>query len=151
MDLENIINADIRQAMLAKDSRKLEALRAIKAALLLAKTSKEAHGSEVPEEAGLKILQKLIKQRQESAEIYHNGGRNELAEQELFQASVIEAYLPKQMTEEEIREALGGIIRQVGATGPKDMGKVMGAASKQFAGKADNKIVSVIVKELLGG
>lgn len=151
MDLENMINSDMKQAMLARDSRKLEALRAVKAALLLAKTSKEAHGSEVPEEAGLKILQKLIKQRQESATLYRSGGRSELAEEELFQAAVIEAYLPKQMTEEEIWAALKEIVGQTGASGPKDIGKVMGVASKQFAGKADNKVVSVIVKKILGG
>lgn len=150
MELENKINGDIRQAMLDKDSRKLEALRAIKAALLLAKTSKEAHG-DVGDEAGMKILQKLVKQRQESAEIYRNGGRPELAEAELYQATVIEAYLPRQMTEAEIREALGVIISQAGAEGMKDMGRVMGLAGKQFAGKADNKMVSVIVKEMLGG
>jgi hypothetical protein len=150
MELESKINEDIRQAMLGKDSRKLEALRAIKAALLLAKTSKEAHGADLPEEAGLRILQKLIKQRQESAEMYRSGGRNELAEEELYQASVIEHYLPKMMSEEEIQAKLGEIIKQVGATGIKDMGKVMGAATKQFAGKADNKTVSEIVKQLLG-
>jgi hypothetical protein len=151
MDLENKINTDIRQAMLAKDSRRLEALRAVKAALLLAKTSKETHGGEVAEEAGLKILQKLIKQRQESAEMYRNGGRSDLAEEETFQASVIEAYLPAQMNEGEIRAALESIISQTGATGIKDLGKVMGMASKQFAGKADNKIVAALVRELLGG
>ncbi len=151
MDLENKINADIKQAMLAKDSRRLEALRAVKAALLLAKTSKEAHGAEVAEEAGLKILQKLIKQRQESAALYRDGGRTDLAEEEAFQASVIEVYLPRQMSEEEIRAALSGIISQAGASSIKDLGRVMGMASKQFAGKADNKIVAELVKEMLGG
>lgn len=151
MDLEDIINSDIKQAMLAKESRKLEALRAVKAALLLAKTSKEAHGRDIPAEAGMKILQKLIKQRQESAEIYSSSGRGELAEEELYQASVIEAYLPEQMTEAEVRAAVQEIIHQTGAAGPRDMGKVMGIASKQFSGKADNKIVAALVKEMLGG
>jgi len=150
MELENKINADIKQAMIAKESRKLEALRAIKASLLLAKTSKEAAGGELPEEAGLKLLQKLIKQRQESADIYKSNGRNDLAEQELFQAGVIENYLPKQLDEEEIRAGVAKIIGETGASGPKDMGKVMGAASKVFAGKADNKVVADLVKKLLG-
>ena len=149
MELENMINADIKQAMIAKDSKKLEALRAVKAALLLAKTSKESAGGEISEEAGLKLLQKLIKQRQESAEIYKSGGRDDLAGQELFQASVIEAYLPKQLSEEEIREGLLRIITTSGASSAKDMGKVMGMASKEFAGKADNKLVAEMVKKLL--
>jgi uncharacterized protein len=150
MELENKINSDIKQAMLTKESRKLEALRAIKAALLLAKTSKDAHGGEVSDEAGIRLLQKLIKQRQESAEMYRNGGRNELAEEELFQAGVIELYLPKMLSENEIRDQITAIIAQVGATSIKDIGKVMGAASKQFAGKADNKLVADLVKQLLG-
>ena len=150
MELENKINADIKQAMLAKDSRKLEALRAIKAALLLAKTSKDAVGGEISDEMGLKLLQKLIKQRQESAELYKSGGREELAEQELFQASVIENYLPKQLGEDEIIAGLKKIIADTGASSPRDMGKVMGMASKEFAGKADNKLVAELVKKLLG-
>jgi uncharacterized protein YqeY len=150
MELENKINADIKQAMITKESQKLEALRAVKAALLLAKTSKEAAGGDLPEEAGLKLLQKLIKQRQESAEIYKNNGRNELAEQEIFQASIIENYLPKQMSEEEINQGLERIIRDSGAVSAKDMGRVMGIASKEFAGKADNKVVADLVKKLLG-
>lgn len=150
MQLEDKINADIKQAMLAKESRKLEALRAIKAALLLAKTSKDAAGGELPDEAGLKLLQKLIKQRQESAELYKSGGREELAEQELFQAAVIENYLPKQLSEEEVIAGLKKIIADTGATSAKDMGKVMGMASKEFAGKADNKLVAELVKKMLG-
>jgi uncharacterized protein len=150
MQLEDKINTDIKQAMLAKESRKLEALRAIKAALLLAKTSKEAVGGELPDEAGLKILQKLIKQRQESAELYKSGGREELAEQELLQAAVIENYLPKQLSEEEIITGLKKIIADTGASSARDMGKVMGMASKEFAGKADNKLVAELVKKLLG-
>jgi uncharacterized protein YqeY len=150
MELENKINADIKQAMIARESQKLEALRAVKAALLLAKTSKEAGGGDLPEEVGLKLLQKLIKQRQESADIYKQNGRNDLADQELFQAGVIEQYLPKQLSEEEITIGVKRIIAETGATGPKDLGKVMGMASKEFAGKADNKIVADLVKKLLG-
>lgn len=149
MELENKINADIKQAMIAKESKKLEALRAVKAALLLAKTSKDAAGGELPEEAGLKLLQKLIKQRQESAEIYKSGGRDDLAEQELYQATVIEAYLPKQISEAEILAGLQRIITESGASSARDMGKVMGMASKEFAGKADNKVVADLVKKLL--
>jgi uncharacterized protein len=150
MELENKINADIKQAMIAKESQKLEALRAVKAALLLAKTSKEAAGGELPEEAGMKLLQKLVKQRQESAEIYKSNGRDELAEQELFQAAIIENYLPKQLSSEEIRSEIQRIIKETGAASVKDMGRVMGQASKVFAGKADNKVVADLVRELLG-
>jgi len=150
MELEDRINADIKQSMIAKESRKLEALRGIKAAILLAKTSKEAAGSELPEEVGLKLLQKLIKQRQESADIYKSNGRTDLAEEELFQAAVIENYLPKQLSEDEIRLGLESIIRETGATGIKDMGRVMGFASKEFAGKADNKVIADLVKKILG-
>ena len=150
MELENRINADIKAAMIAKDSQKLEALRGIKAAILLAKTSKEAVAGEISDEAGLKILQKLVKQRQESAEIYKANGRNDLAAQETFQAEIIEAYLPKQMSEDEIGNEVARIIRETGASSAKDMGRVMGLASKAFAGKADNKIVAEMVKKLLG-
>lgn len=150
MELEDKINADIKQAMISKESRKLEALRGIKAAILLAKTSKEAAGNELPAEAGLRLLQKLIKQRQESADIYKSNGRTDLAEEELFQAAVIEQYLPKQLSEDEIRLGLEKIIKETGATGIKDMGKVMGFASKEFAGKADNKVIADLVKKILG-
>ena len=150
MELENRINADIKAAMISRESRKLEALRGIKAALLLAKTSKEAVAGEIKDEAGLKILQKLVKQRQESAEIYRANGRNELADEELFQAGIIESYLPQQMSEAEIIEGVRKIIRETGASSTKDMGKVMGLASKEFAGKADNKAVADLVKKILG-
>jgi len=150
MELENKINADIKQAMIAKESQKLEALRAIKAALLLAKTSKEAAGGDLPEEAGLKLLQKLIKQRQESADIYKTNGRPDLADQELFQATIIENYLPKQMGEDEIIPGLQKIIAETGASSIKDMGRVMGLASKEFAGKADNKVIADLIRRLLG-
>ena len=150
MELENRINADIKQAMIAKESQKLEALRAIKAALLLAKTSKETAGGDLPEEAGLKLLQKLIKQRQESADIYKTNGRPDLADQELFQATIIENYLPKQMGEDEIIPGLQKIIAETGASSIKDMGRVMGLASKEFAGKADNKVIADLIRRLLG-
>jgi uncharacterized protein YqeY len=150
MDLEKTINNDIKETMLARDHRKLEALRGIKAALLLIKTSKEVGGGAIPEEMEMKMLQKLVKQRKESAEIYQSQGREDLAGEELYQAGIIEQYLPKQLSGEEIRIAIQQIITVVGATGPKDLGKVMGLASKQLAGKADNKIISAIVKEILG-
>jgi len=150
MSLAIIINDDIKQAMLAKDRRKLEALRAIKAALLLVKTGKDITSGEIPEELELSILQKLVKQRKESAEIYKSQNREDLVEDEVFQASIIEAYLPEQMNEEELRQIVKDIVDQTGATSMKDMGKVMGMASKQLASKADNKAISGIVRELLG-
>jgi uncharacterized protein YqeY len=149
MELEKLINNDIKNAMLAKDPEKLEAIRAIKAALLLEKT-KEGTTGEIPESVELKILQKLVKQRRESAEIYASAGREDLAKKELFEASIIEKYLPQQMGEEELTEKIRQIITQIQATSIKDMGKVMAVASKELAGKADNKTVSEIVKKLLG-
>jgi uncharacterized protein YqeY len=146
MSLEEKINADIKAAMLAKESQKLEALRAIKSAILLLKTSGEANTPE----AEIKALQKMVKQRKETAEIYQKQNRNDLAEIELAQAAVIEKYLPAQMSEDEIREALKQIIAQVGAASPADMGKVMGVATKELSGKADGKTISAIVKQLLG-
>lgn len=150
MSLEIIINNDIKAAMLARDKRKLEALRAIKAALLLEKTGKDTSGGEIPGEVEFKLLHKLVKQRRETAEIYNREGRADLAEEELYQLSIIEAYLPQQMGEDEIKEHIERIVKEVGATTAKDMGKVMQAASKELAGKADNKTISVIVKQLLG-
>lgn len=150
MDLSQQINNDIKQAMLAKDKKKLEALRAIKAALLLIKTGKDVGTSEIPKELELKTLQKLVKQRKESAEIYKSQGRTDLYEDEIFQSNIIENYLPKQMDENDIREALQVIIEETGASSMKDMGKVMGMASKKFAGTADNKTISKIVREILG-
>jgi uncharacterized protein YqeY len=145
MSLEEKINADIKAAMLARDSAKLEALRAVKAAILLLKTSPE--GLNPDSEA--KAMLKMVKQRRETADIYKGQGREDLAEVENFQASVIETYLPKQMSEEELKSELGKIISSTGASGPADMGKVMGVATKQLAGKADGKMISVLVKELL--
>lgn len=145
MALEEKINADIKSAMLAKDSAKLESLRAVKSAILLLKTSPEGY----TDETELKAMQKMVKQRKETAEVYKTQNRADLAEVELAQASVIEAYLPKQMSEEEIKAEVAKIIASVGASSPADMGKVMGVASKQLAGKADGKVISTFVKELL--
>lgn len=151
MSLETQINNDIKQAMLAKQKDVLESLRAIKSALLLLKTSKDAVDGVVPESVEIATLQKLVKQRRETAEIYVQQNRQDLADEELFQASIIERYLPKQLDRDEITAMVKEIVAEVGATGPKDMGKVMGVASKKFAGRADNKVVSEIVKSLLVG
>jgi len=145
MTLEEKINGDIKSAMLAKEAAKLEALRAIKSAILLLKTSAEGHTAE----SELKSLQKMVKQRRETAEVYKSQSRADLAETEEFQANIIEAYLPKMMSEDEIKTALTAIIAESGASSAAEMGKVMGLANKAFAGKADNKIVSQLVKELL--
>lgn len=145
MNLEEQINADIKAAMLAKDSAKLEGLRAIKSAILLMKTSPEGNTPD----AEMKALQKMVKQRRETAELYISQQREDLASVELAQAAVIEAYLPKQMSEDEIKAAVLNVIQQVGATGPGDLGKVMGVITKQLAGKADGKTVSLIVKQML--
>jgi hypothetical protein len=145
MNIEEKINADIKTAMLAKESAKLEALRAIKSVILLLKTSAEG----LSDETAIKSIQKEVKKRKETAEIFKGQNRPELAETELFQAAIMEAYLPKQMSEEELREEIKKIIDQTGAKTAAEMGKVMGVASKAFAGKADNKMVSSLVKELL--
>jgi hypothetical protein len=145
MTIEEQINADIKAAMLAREAKKLEALRAIKSVILLLKTSPEG----LTEDSINKALQKEVKKRRESAEIYKTQNRPDLEQEELFQAVVMEAYLPKQMGEEEIKAELAKIIASTGASGPGDVGKVMGAASKAFAGKADNKIVSALVKQML--
>ncbi len=145
MALEEKINSEIKTAMLARDAAKLDALRGIKSAILLLKTSPEGY----TDDTEIKALQKMVKQRKETADIYNTQNRKDLADVELFQAGIIEAYLPKQMTEEEIKAEIAKIILSVGASSPADMGKVMGVASKQLAGKAEGKIISVIVKELL--
>ena len=149
MTLEKLINNDLKQAMLAKDRRKLEALRAIKAALLLEKTGTDINGSEIPESLELKLLQKLVKQRRDSAALFREQNRIDLAEEEEYQAGIIEKYLPEQMSPDEIEAQVKEIIAATGASSMKDMGKVMGLAGKQMAGKADNKIVAAIVKKLL--
>ena len=134
--------------MLAKQEAALRALRAVKAAVLLAKTS--GSNGELSQEDEIKLLQKLVKQRKESVEIYKSQNREDLATAELDEIAVIEKYLPQQLSEAEIKTQLQQIIAQVGATSAADLGKVMGAASKHFAGKADNKLVSTLVKQLLG-
>lgn len=147
MSMELQIQQDIKAAMLAKEKTRLESLRAIKAAILLAKT---ADGSEsISDEAVVKIIQKLVKQRKETAEIYKQQNREELAANELAEAAAMEVYLPKQLSEAEIEEELKKIIAQVGATGPQDMGKVMGTATKALAGKAEGRIISALVKKML--
>jgi uncharacterized protein YqeY len=149
MSLEITINNDIKAAMLAKDKEKLEALRAIKAALLLIKTGKDTATSEIPEEVELLTLQKLVKQRKDAAEIYKSQNRNDLYEVETYQVSIIEKYLPEQLSEEDIKKIISDIISETGAIGIRDMGNVMGLAGKQLTGKAENKIIAAIVKELL--
>ena len=147
MSMELQIQQDIKAAMLAKEKTRLESLRAIKAAILLAKT---ADGSEsIADEVVVKIIQKLVKQRKETAEIYKQQNREELAAQELAEAAAMEVYLPKQLSEEELEAELKKIIAQVGATGPQDMGKVMGTATKALAGKAEGRMISAMVKKLL--
>ncbi|MBQ8645903.1 MAG: GatB/YqeY domain-containing protein [Bacteroidales bacterium] len=147
MSMEQQIQQDIKAAMLAKEKTRLESLRAIKAAILLAKTA-DGSGS-IADEAVVKIIQKLVKQRKETAEIYRQQSREELAAQELAEAAAMEVYLPKQLSEEELEAELKKIIAQVGATGPQDMGKVMGTATKALAGKADGRAISALVKKLL--
>lgn len=147
MSLTDKINNDLKEAMKAKDTITLTALRAIKSQLLLAATEKG--GGESTEEAEIKMLQKQVKQRKESAELYKSQGRADLAEAELAEASIIEKYLPKQLSEDELKPIVKAIIEKVGASGPQDMGKVMGAASKELAGQADGKTISAVVKQLL--
>lgn len=141
------INADIKAAMLAKEKEKLAALRDIKSKLLLEATS--GAGGEVSEETAMKIVMKLHKQRMETYELYVTQGRQDLADEEIFQAKVIEAYLPKMLTEEEIQKEVEAAISATGATGPQDMGKVMGALTSRLAGKADGKVIANFVKAML--
>ncbi len=148
MSLENKINEDIKKAMLAREKDKLEALRAVKTAILVAKTEKGATGT-LTEDAENKILQRLVKQRKESATIFEEKNRNELAKKEWFEASVIEEYLPEQMSDEELSSMIKKIVNQVGAKSMADMGKVMGVASKELAGKADGKAIADKVKSIL--
>lgn len=146
MNIEEIINNEIKSAMLAKNPKRLDALRSIKSVILLLKTSAEG----LTEDTLNKALQKEVKKRKESAEIYKTQNRPDLEGEELAQAIVIEEFLPKQMSEDEIKIQLTQLIQSLGAKGPGDMGKVMGAASKAFAGKADNKLVSTLAKQILG-
>ena len=148
MSLEDKINQNIKDAMRAKEKEKLETLRAIKSAIIIEKTQKEAK-EEISEDAEMKILQKLVKQRKDSAQIYKNQNRDDLAEKELFEVSVIEKYLPEQMSNDELTKKIEDIIAKVGANSMADMGKVMGAASKELAGKAEGKAIADKVKSLL--
>jgi len=148
MSLEERINNDIKAAMMAKEKVRLEALRAIKSAILLAKTDGE-HKDSLSADVEMKILQKQHKQRKDAAEQYISAGRQELADKELEEAVFIEAYLPKMMSDDELTAELKKIIEQVGAKAPSDMGKVMGVATKALAGKADGKAISEKVKSLL--
>ncbi len=148
MSLKSIIMADMKAAMKAKDKVALEALRAIKAAILVAQTESGAK-EELDESQELKILQRLVKQRKDSAQLYKEQNREDLAEPELAQVAVIEKFLPQQLSENELRVIIKEIVESVGATSPKDMGKVMGAANKKLAGKAEGRLISTIVKDIL--
>lgn len=148
MSLKTQIDNDIKAAMLAKNKDELTALRSIKSMILLAETEKGGSGDLALDIEG-KLLMKAAKQRKESAEIFQKEGRDDLAKKELVEYEVISRYLPKQLTEEEISAELKKIIEQAGAKGPQDMGKVMGTATKQLAGKADGKVISELVKKLL--
>jgi uncharacterized protein YqeY len=149
MSFAEKIDNDLKQAMLAREKEKLEAIRAVKTAFILARSEKGA-GSVLTEPEEIKIMQKLVKQRKESAAIYKDQNRQDLYEKEMIEAVVIEAYLPAQMDEAEIRKILQKIITETDAQGMKEIGKVMSLATKELAGKADGKIISGIVKELLG-
>ena len=148
MSLKQQIDSDIKTAMLAKNKDELTALRAIKSMILLAETEKSGTG-ELTTDIESKLLMKAAKQRKESAEIFQKEGREDLAKIELLELEVVSRYLPKQLSEGELQVEVKKIIEQVGAKGPQDMGKVMGTATKQLAGKADGKLISEIVKKLL--
>lgn len=148
MNLFDQVSEDIKKAMLARDKVRLEALRGAKKEFLEAKTAKGANG-ELTDENATKIIVKMVKQRKESAKIYSENGRDELAANELAEAAVLEEYLPKQLTAEELEAEIRGIIAQVGAEGPQHMGKVMGVASKALAGKAEGRAISEMVKNIL--
>jgi uncharacterized protein YqeY len=148
MSLELTVNENMKKAMLAKDEVGLRALRAIKAAVLLAKTAEGASAS-LSEDAEIKLLQKLVKQRKDSLEIFERQNRMDLAQKEREELEVIEQFLPKQMSEEEIKAVVAEIVKQTGVTNISGLGQVMGVATKQLAGKADGKVISAIVKELL--
>ncbi|MBK8720866.1 MAG: GatB/YqeY domain-containing protein [Saprospiraceae bacterium] len=147
MNLEEKVMAELKEAMKAKDTVALDSIRAIKSAILLAKT--DGTGKPIDDAREIQILQKLVKSRRESLEIYEKQGRTDLAATEKSQIAVIEKFLPAQMSPEEVEVVLKGILTEVGATSPKDMGKVMGAANQKLAGKADGRMISEIVKKLL--
>ncbi|HEX5169820.1 MAG TPA: GatB/YqeY domain-containing protein [Cyclobacteriaceae bacterium] len=148
MSLKKQIDLDIKNAMLAKNRGELEALRGIKSMILLAETDKGSTG-ELTNDAEMKLLMKAAKQRKESAEIFLQQSRKDLADVELFQLDVINRYLPKQISEEELTSELQNLITAMGAKGPQDMGKVMGVATKNLAGRADGRVISELVKKLL--
>ncbi|MEO8862555.1 MAG: GatB/YqeY domain-containing protein [Ginsengibacter sp.] len=148
MSLEEKVMADLKPAMLAKDEKSLRSLRAIKAAIINLKTS-EGFGGTITEDDEIKLLQKLVKQRKESLEIYEKQNRNDLAEREKEEITIIEKFLPKQMSAEELKEIISKIITETGASSQADMGKVMGMANKQLGGKADGKTIAAMVKEIL--
>jgi uncharacterized protein YqeY len=148
MGLEQTIMTELKAAMLAKDEKALRSLRAIKAAILLAKTS-EGAGGDLKDDDEIKLLQKLVKQRKDSLEIYQQQNRADLAQKEKEEIEIIEKFLPAQLSPEELKATISKIIADTGASSPADMGKVMGAATKQLAGKADGKTISALVKELL--
>ena len=148
MTFEERINQDLKEAMKAQDKTAMRGIRAIKQAILLAKT--DGSHEEITEEKGIKMLQKLVKQRRDSLSIYEEQGRQDLAQVEREEIEVIERYLPKQLSAEELEATVKKIVEEVGATSMKDMGKVMGIASKQLAGRADGSAISAVVKQLLG-
>ena len=148
MSLKQQIESDIKKAMLAKEKDQLKALRAVKSLILLAETEKGSTG-EISDDVGNKLLMKAVKQRKDSAQIYKDQGREDLYAIEMAEVAVIEKYLPKQLSEEEVTAKIKEVIAQVGAAGPKDMGKVMGVATKALAGQSDGKTISGIVKQLL--
>lgn len=148
MGLTEKINEEIKKSMLAREKEKLEALRAVKSALLLALTS-EGSGGEISEDTEIKILQKLVKQRKETADIYQQQNREDLANTELFQAEIISAFLPSQMDEASLITFIRNLVKEMGAVGMKDMGKVVNAANQQLAGKAESKAIAMIVKQEL--
>jgi hypothetical protein len=148
MSLEQRIMPELKSAMLAKDEKTIRSLRAIKAAIIVAKTAEGAHG-ELKEDDEVKLLQKLVKQRRDSLEIFTKQNRNDLAAKEQEEIEVIERFLPKQLSAEELKAEIQSIINETGASSAADMGKVMGAANKKLAGRADGKTISAVVKELL--
>tara|TARA_B100000579_G_scaffold143434_1_gene116429 strand:+ start:442 stop:891 length:450 start_codon:yes stop_codon:yes gene_type:complete len=148
MNLESRITIALKEAMKSKNQTALTALRAVKSAILLHKTQKSSVG-ELSQEDEMKILQKLVKQRKDSADIYKSQGRNDLADSELKEAELIQQFLPKALSEDEVKEVVISVIEEIGADGMKDMGKVMGISTKKLMGKADGKMISTIVKEIL--
>jgi uncharacterized protein YqeY len=148
MSLKQQIDNDIKKAMLAKNKEELEALRSVKSLILLAETEKGS-ATDISSDVESKLLMKAAKQRKESADIFQQQNRKDLADRELLQLEVISRYLPKQLSEDEVRKELESVIQEVGAKGPQDMGKVMGVATKKLAGQADGKVISDLVKKLL--